>query len=616
MAEPIFIVDIGPDGIVAVHPQRLQLPVLLSPITEERKASDVNTVREPMVAIACMKLPDGSFEFDSSLIVPKAESRLQKFAQLMLALRDQDAAEPKRFAPISIFGHADPTGRESYNATLSGRRALAVYALLTRRLEIWDTLFKGFGGDEWGRLAARVMLSASLRRPKGLPAEPPFFAGPTTAATAADKAALDRTTDDAIKAYKRARAAELGLSDPSKASASLDTPTRHLLFREYMDAICHDADGNPFVLVADRDFIARDQGTQHKGDVQGCGEFNPIFLLSKEEDDRLNADKELHAARNARYARDRRVVAFVFRHGTHIDPTKWPCPVAQVQVEASAGVLAACKLRFWSDAKTRLAPAEDERVFGKAMELAEPDDDGDFEVDDKGHVLLREVGTTGNTMGCRFYHGFAVYSPCEAKLKEWVVRFRIDGFDKPPAPNKPVPLANRRFVVTLGESGVSAVVRGALDAKGELRIPVLDPHVLINVRLDAWGRLLDPAAPPPATDPDEDPNQLVDGKFPDEDKFLSLTLDAGALKKIRSDEDQDDLASRQRLYNLGFGPPDPARWERDRDQVPAARAYRNSRRLPDSADLRTELEQEHELRDAAPPIDPEDDPTVDPATGA
>ncbi len=611
MANAVFFVDIGPDGAVAVHPQRLQLPVLLSPVPVERKAKDLNTVREPLVAIGCMHLPHQHFEFDSSFIGPKAANRFTKFSKLMLLLQAQDDAEPKRLPPISVFGHADPTGRDDYNATLSGRRAFAVYGVLTRRLDIWDTLFKSHQGDQWGRAAVRRMLGTPLR-PNDVPPEPPFFVGPAEPATPADKPALEKDTDEAIRAYKRTRP-ELKAKEP--VAATLDTPTRHLLFQEYMDVLCHDEAGAPFKLDPAQHFIARNKDKKgFKGDVQGCGEFNPIFLLSKAEDELLNSKKEFHEARNKLYARNRRVVAYIFRHGTEIDPAKWPCPKASMG-QPPANV-EPCKDRFWSDKDARVACGEERRVFGKEMELAEPDDDGNFDLDAAGNVAFRNIGETGNTMGCRFYHGFAVYSPCEAGLKEWVVRFRIDGLAKPPAAAKPAPLANVRFVLTMGESQVSAVVRGALDAKGELRIPVLDPHVLMTLRLDAWGRLVDPDAPPPPPDPAKDPNKLVDGKFPDEDRFMVLTLDAGALKKMRSAEDQKDLASRQRLYNLGFGPPNPAKWDRERDQVPAARAYRISRQLPADADLRDKLEQEHELEDLPPPIDPEDDPTVDPPADA
>lgn len=611
MANAVFFVDLGPDGAVAVHPQRLQLPVLLSPVSAERRGKDLNTVREPLVAIGCMALPHHHFEFDSSFIGPSAARQFTKFAKLMLLLKEQDDAQPKRLPPVTLFGHADPTGRDEYNATLSGRRALAVYGVLTRRLDIWDTLFKSHQGDQWGRAAVRRMLGVSLR-PRDVPPEAPFFAGPAEPATPADRPALERATDEAIQAYKRARP-ELKAREP--VSATLDTPTRHRLFEEYMDVLCHDEGGERFRLDPTQHFLARNKDrTGFKGDVQGCGEFNPIFLLSKAEDDLFNSKVEFHETRNRLYARNRRVVVYIFRHGTEIDPGKWPCP------SASKGNPPAntepCKDRFWSDKTARVACGEERRAFGKEMELAEPDDDGNFPLDGSGNVAFRDIGVTGNTMGCRFYHGFAMHSPCEAGLKEWVVRFRIDGLVKPNEVARPVPLANRRYVLTMGESQVSAVVRGALDEKGELRIPVLDPHVRMTLKLDVWGKLPGPAGPGPAPDPKDDPDALRDGKFPDEDRFLTLTLDAGALKKIRSDEDQDDLASRQRLYNLGFGPPDPAKWDRERDQVPAARAYRSSRRLPDAADLRSELEQEHELRDAAPPVDPEDDPTIDPATTA
>src|ERR1035441_9549451 len=43
--------------------------------------------------------------------------------------------------PLAIFGHADPVGSDIYNKKLSGRRAMAVYGLLTRDLSIWEELY-------------------------------------------------------------------------------------------------------------------------------------------------------------------------------------------------------------------------------------------------------------------------------------------------------------------------------------------------------------------------------------------------------------------------------------------------------------------------------------------
>lgn len=607
MADPVFFVDIGPDGAVAVHPRRLELPFLVAPIPPERKADDFNLLREPLVAIGCMMLPHRHFEFDSSFIGPEAESRFTKFATLMTKLKAQDDADPKRFPPVSVFGHADPTGTDEYNGPLSGRRALALYGVLTRNVKLWDTLHQnGYRGDQWGNRSIRRMLSISLQRPKGAEPEPPFFAGPTDdAPDAAGKAQQKKDTDDAIKAYKRAR----GASEP--VSATMDAKTRAKLFAEYMDAICHDEAGDPFKLDPKTDFIARNKdATGHKGDVQGCGEFNPIFLLSKAEDELFAGAKELHEARDALYARNRRALVYIFRHGTQVTPKNWPCPVASNGKNASN--FEPCKDRFWSDHKERRKLGEERRVFGRDMEMAVIDDDGNVDVDDTGHVAFTPILETGHTMACRFYQGFARYSPCEAGLKEWVVRFRIDGFTKPNEPAKPLPLANRRYVLEMGEARASATVRGALDAKGEIRIPVLDPRTRMTLRLDAWGALFEFPDEKKGDAKDPDPNALVDGKFPDEDKFMAIVLDAGALKKMRSDEDVDDLASRQRLYNLGFGPPNPAKWDREKDQVPAAKAYRESRKLPKDADLRDALEREHELEDVPPPTDPEDDPTKEP----
>ena len=68
MANPVFIIDIGPDGAVAVHPRRIELPVFVAPIPEEQKAKNFNAIRSLLVTIGCLRLPHRAFEFDSSFV--------------------------------------------------------------------------------------------------------------------------------------------------------------------------------------------------------------------------------------------------------------------------------------------------------------------------------------------------------------------------------------------------------------------------------------------------------------------------------------------------------------------------------------------------------------------
>jgi hypothetical protein len=565
-----------------------------------------------------------NFEFDSSFIGPQAEKQFTKFATLMQTLQKQDKQTPQRFPPISIFGHADPTGGDTYNKPLSGRRARSVYGLLTHNVKIWDELFRiDYHGDRWGMRSIRLMLSISLR--KGPPPEPSFFTGPIeTPKDPVEKKQLEKQTHDAIEAYQEAR----GL----KKTGFPNEETRALLFSEYMTAICHDAAGNKFELDPVNDFVARNKDKEgHKGDIQGCSDFNPRTLLSKAEEDLLNSVEEFHEARNERYAKDRRVVAFIFKHGTEIDPKAWPCPLA---TDPSTEP---CTRRFWSDEKKRRERGDDERQFGKNMDLAVVDADGTPALDDKGHVLFRPVEETGNIMRCRFYHAFAVHSPCEAGVKEWIIRFQVDSFKTDATgKKKPEALAGRRFVLLAGEERrtkdgqavvAPALIRGITDPNGEIKIPVFDPHVRMTLKLDAFGKpqKLDddaaagtgPAAGSQTTDvaaPNGAGTQAKPGsgfdtdKFPDEDKFISIALDGGALREMS--EAEQELPSKQRLYNLGFGSHEPKKWTDDEFQR-AVKQYRRTRGIgketdPITPDLREKIRSEHEIEGAPPPPDDDD----------
>jgi hypothetical protein len=436
---------------------------------------------------------------------------------------------------------------------------LAVYAVLTRTYAIWEELFQNsFGGDVWGVASIQTMLSIPLRKPPKNELEPPYYSGPIDGAKTKQ---TKQDTDDAVAAYRMAR----GLNTINEV--------RRKLFEEYMDAICHDPSGELFVLDPKKDFIARGKGCKGlKGDVQGCGDFNPIFLLSKEMEATSKTTPEMVESRNDIYKVDRRVLVFLFRQGTEIDPHKWPCPAPR---EGPAG----CKLRFWSDGDKRRGETDRNRTFGEKMPI--------LTLDDSNNVVVTPLEHTGNTMACRFYHGFAVNSPCEAPLKEWVIRFLVDSF------NGQRPLRYRRYVVKAGESDSAAVIRGFTDETGVVRIPVLDEKTKMTIGLDA-ARVTGPDVKPP----DNDTNP------PDESKFIQLVLDCGALHPR---DNSDQLAVKQRLYNLGFGDGDPETWSSDLYAI-ALRHFKRS--TANKGDLRTDDEvltsvmYEHDIMYRAPVDDP------------
>lgn len=319
-------------GYAASHPEPEPRQVFISPATGTEK----NTIAEQLVVVGCWKISDLRFDFDSSFVLPDAKS---EFTELD-ALRKAHAG-----APISLFGHADPTGNDDYNKTLSGRRAEAVYAVLIRDTARWEKLYKNpFGGDQWSLRHSQIMATALG-----------FDTGGATGVPS-------KQSTDAFKAYQRSK----GLNDDGDPGPK----TREKLFADYMTFLWPNA-------ITKQDFLLKGVDAGGKGDYQGCSEFNPVMVFSKAENDEFQKPQN-KAARDTENSVNRRVMALLFKPGTTIPMSEWPCP------RASEGV-AGCKARFFSDHADRRS----------------------------NKAARREFATSFDTFACRFYQLRTLNSPCE-----------------------------------------------------------------------------------------------------------------------------------------------------------------------------------------------------------
>ena len=284
-------------GISADHAADPHRTVRVAPT----EAGEFNAVQHELTPVACVQLSDVLFEFDSSIVRPDAKAVMKSLAKL----REEDQrVSPTAMRPASVFAHADPTGDDNYNKKLSGRRAQAVYGMLTRNTDLWEELYSNpLGGDDW-----RGAGVATMERALGKPAGSTSGAGP-----------------------------------------------RAILFKEYMDLICVDDTETPFTLDSSTDFLAQGQDADGKGDYQGCSEFNPLRVFSRAEHQRFSQASN-RAERNRENAPNRRVVIFLFRAGSTVKPDRWPCPRAK---EGSAG----CRKRFHIDGDARRNPKADRREF-------------------------------------------------------------------------------------------------------------------------------------------------------------------------------------------------------------------------------------------------------------
>jgi hypothetical protein len=152
---------------------------------------------------------------------------------------------------------------------------------------------------------------------------------------------------------------------------------RQSLFLQYMNFLCVDDQLAAFQVDPKAGFLGAQGDALGKGDYQGCSEFNPILLVSRADQKKFEQQKD-HTERDAANAPNRRVMVLLFRPGSKITPSLWPCPRAKEPT-------AACRKRFFSDGEKRRTNQENKREF-KDKE---------------------------DTFACRFYQRLVTRSPCE-----------------------------------------------------------------------------------------------------------------------------------------------------------------------------------------------------------
>jgi hypothetical protein len=397
-------------SFVASHSLYPRRPLAIAPTDGPAK---FNAISIPLIPIACWRLSDPGFAFDSSFVSPAFRDEVAELGSHLQRYPD---------AVATLFGHCDPVGSDALNKILGDRRVIAIYALLTRQPDLWAQLYDNAqAGDTWDLHMVQTML-ASVPDRDGTP----YYAGDTNGKR-------DAATTAAVKRFQ----ADTGLSTDGDPGPT----TRKALFGAYMDWLCTPPAGPPnpsndpsatpaasppatlAPLLEPADFLggkSAGRGDLPKMSLQSCGKFNPIVLLTKEEMGGAGtSDGAFKMQRNADDAPNRRVIMFLFEKGTIVDPGEWPCPKVKEGYDA-------CKAEFWPDGDQRRQNGDTLRVYAD----------------------------TKDTMACRWYDRFARRSPCERP--------------QPPVEGSPVYFcALVDDVPILNAPGASAKVIGKLE-KGEV----------------------------------------------------------------------------------------------------------------------------------------------------
>lgn len=372
------IIHGGSDGGVAgSHAETVPFSFLVAPAT----ANEGNSIHLRIIPVACWRVEDIRFAFDSSFVNSDVTTELRLLVSLRETHKKENGISGEiQYPPLSVFGHADPVGSDDYNKSLSGRRATAVYALLISNSEpstavnLWRRIWQA---EHWGASQRQAMQSAT-----NLPA---------------------------------------GVSDGD-------------LIKAYLHAICP-----PELRLTPKDFLAQGADSSGKGDYQGCSEFNPVLIFSRKEEAgfKESGDK---SARNLANAPNRRVMVLLFRPGSQVVPSRWPCPRAN---EGTTG----CIKRFWSDGARRR---------GTQLETDE-----------------RRYADTHDTFACRFYDRLTSGSPCERFTPGLGVLFMqiFDGEGE-------TLQAGKKYVIKRRTSGDTAF-QGTLDSEAILRHESVPPDTYV-----------------------------------------------------------------------------------------------------------------------------------------
>src|SRR5262249_3942211 len=157
---------------------------------------------------------------------------------------------------------------------------------LTRDTDIWESLFKDPGSEQgWGTEAIQVMLDALGNSPGAIDGKE----GPNTTA--------------AIKQFQQ----DNGLAVDGKAGP--DTRAKRLA--AHMAFICTAPDGSNTISLTGDDFLGGGADPDGKADYQGCSEFNPVLVFSKDEAAAFQKASD-KAQRDSDNLPNRRVTAFLF----------------------------------------------------------------------------------------------------------------------------------------------------------------------------------------------------------------------------------------------------------------------------------------------------------------